>query len=337
MIEVKSLQKFLPSAAWRKHFILFAKLLVFSTTVFIVVKEVNAKSIGALVQNIFSAESRSILFLWFFLLSLLNLFLDALLWKRISDVNEVVGLRRAAFHHLRSLALAIITPYNVGEFGGKYRQHTAPIPQLKAVYLTYVFRFVKMSARNFMGSLALLYLIVRGVWRFMGTGESLIVVFLAVLAVAFYFNMHRIIPLIANVPISGKKYLLPLRRILPSILTRLIWFVLGLLKFLVYPTQFLLLLMAVDVDIAFSLSLMAMILVYYSVSAFLPSLQLVDPVVKGGFGMLVLTQWGISSELILLSATGVWLFNVAIPALVGGVFFMRLRPQKRDALHGSAH
>lgn len=337
MIEVKSLQKFLPSAAWRKRFILFAKLLVFSATVFIVVKEVNAKSIGALVQNIFSPQSRPILFLWFFLLSLLNLFLDALLWKKISDVNESVGLRKATFHHLRSLALAIITPYNVGEFGGKYRQHTAPIPQLKAVYLTYVFRFVKMSARNFIGSLALLYLIVNGIWQFMGAGESLIVVFLAVLAVAFYFNMQRIIPLIANVPISGKKYLLPLRRILPSISTRIIWFVLGMLKFLVYPTQFLLLLMAVDVDIAFSLTLMAMILVYYSVSAFLPSLQLVDPVVKGGFGMLVLTQWGISSELILLSATGVWLFNVAIPALVGGVFFMRLRPQKRDALHGSAH
>ncbi len=337
MIDVKALQNHLPSATWRKRLILFAKILVFSATVFIVVKEVNAKSIGVLVQNIFSAESRPILFLWFFLLSLLNLFLDALLWKKISDVNEVVGLRKATFHHLRSLSLAIITPYNVGEFGGKYRQHTAPIPQLKAIYLTYVFRFVKMSARNFIGSLALLYLIVNGVWRFMGTGESLLVVLLALLVVVFYFNMHRVIPLIANVPISGKKYLLPLKRILPSIWTKFQWFFLGCLKFLVYPTQFLLLLLVFDVGLIFTTALFAVILVYYSVSAFLPSLQLVDPVVKGGFGMLVLTQWGLSPELILLSATGVWLFNVAIPALVGGVFFMRLRSPKRDALHDSAH
>lgn len=337
MIDLKSLQKHLPSAVWRKRLILFAKLLVFSATVFIVFMEVNAKSVGALIQHMFSADNRPLFILWFFVLSLLNLFLDTLLWKKISDINEGVTLKKAAFHHLRSLALAIVTPYNVGEFGGKFRQHTAPIPQLKAFYLTYVFRFVKMSARNFVGSLALLYLIGGGVWHFIGVGESLLVVALAVLVVAFYFNMHRIVPLIANVPISGKKYLLPLKRILPSVSTRMIWFALGILKFFVYPAQFMLLLMAADSGLAFSFTLMAMILVYYSVAAFIPSVQLADPVVKGGFGILVLTQWGIGSNLIFLSATGVWLFNVAIPALIGGVFFMRLRLSKRDAPHDSAH
>lgn len=327
-------RQFVPPVLWRKWLVILAKMFVVSATLYVLFTRVNAKELWDVVGHPRAGDTEAPLVLFFVFLTVLNFLLDALLWKKISDANESVSLSKAAFHHLRSLALAVITPYNVGEFGGKYRQHTTAIAQLKAVYLTYIFRFVKMSARNLVGSFALLYLTFNKTLVLLNTGQALIIVLAAAVVVFIYFHMQRAIPLIANIPIRGKKYLLPLQRILPSMRSRILWLLLGIVKFLVYPSQFVLMLLLFAPSIDATYSLLAMVLVYYSVAAFLPSMQIIDPLVKGGAGVYILSSVA-SSEVVVVAAALVWFVNVAIPAGVGALLFMR--KSERGVLHDSAH
>ena len=319
------LQRIYPTHRWRKRIIIAAKILVVFAAMYILGTEIRGRALLDILNELHWDSRQKTLLTIFMLLAFINMGLDAFLWKSISAVNQKVSFATALFHHLCSLSLASITPYNVGEFGGKQRQYQAPLEKLKAVYLTYVFRFVKMSARNLVGALSLLYLVQHDVFIWVSQWQAVFILIIALVIVVVYFQQERIIPIISGIVVLGKKIFLPLGRILPSTGIKIRWLILGLLKFMVYPLQFLLALMIFEHDLVASISLMAMIWLYYSLSAFLPSIQAIDPLVKGGAGIFILTGWVSNPGTILLATTLVWFINVAIPAFIGALFFLKTK------------
>ncbi|MCC5916248.1 MAG: hypothetical protein JJU02_02860 [Cryomorphaceae bacterium] len=325
---LRFLRAIYPKPIWRKRIIISAKLLVAAAAIAVLLSEIQAKSLQNALERIHWNSSNIYWLLLFCVLAIFNLLADTVLWKSISAANQRVSLKKAMFHHIRSITLAIVTPYNVGEFGGKLRQYAAPIEQLKAVYLTYVFRFVKMSARNLVGALALVYLVNIGVFPSIHTWQANALLIIALCIAIFYFNQEKIIPLISGMVVLGRKYFLPLARIMPNPWTKTFWLFLGFVKFFIYPAQFGIALILFDNNLQLEPGLMSMIWLYYSLAAFLPSVQLVDPIIKGGAGVFILSGWVDNPATILLATTLVWFVNVAIPAFVGSTLFVRVKKRR---------
>jgi hypothetical protein len=315
------IEKYYPSPKFRKHLVLGIKIFVATAAIVFLADALANKRLERIS---FPAKwdfyHYYVLSLFFFFASI-NFFLDVLLWLRISVSAKKVEWHKAAFHHLRSITLGFITPYNVGEFGGKIRQYKEPTEQIKAVYLTYIFRYVKMSARNLIGSLALLWLVVTEKFLGIDNWQAIVIFTLAIGIVLLYFKMERIVPLISGLVVLGRKYFSPLARITMKPGKKFVWLIYGSLKFLVYPSQFVLALVFFDSTLNFSLNLLMLSLVYYSVAAFLPSAQVIDPVVKSAAGVFVLSGSVAYPESIVVATTAVWAANVAMPAFFGALFF----------------
>jgi hypothetical protein len=318
---------FYPNAKTRRQLIIVVKILVATLAAYLVFIEFNNRSLSTPNFPHPLGRYHIQLIILFGLGMVLNFLLDLSLWRRISSSTQHTSMSKAAFHHLRSITFGIITPYNVGEFGGKARQFTGAIEQVKAIYLTYVFRFVKMSARNITGAIALLWMVYTGKIPEIQTWQAYSILFVALGIIAMYFQMEKIIPLISGIVVLGRKFFLPLARITMKPSKKVFWLLLGIAKFFVYPTQFVLALLFFSSNAEPTIGLFAMVLIYYSVAAFLPSAQIIDPLVKGAAGILILSRVTDSPEAILLATTAVWGFNVALPAIIGTVLlFVR---QKR--------
>lgn len=317
--------RYYPSAKVRKYLVLVIKFLVASAAIVFLADALANRRLELISFPARWSREHYYILLLFFFGATINFLLDVLLWRRISVAARKVEWRKAAFHHLRSITLGFITPYNVGEFGGKARQYKAPMEQIKAVYLTYIFRYVKMSSRNIIGSLALLWLVTSGNFPEIAYWQAMGILVLAVFVVLIYFQMERIVPLISGLVVLGRKYFSPLARITMKPGKKLVWLFYGSLKFLVYPSQFVLALVFFDPTLSFNANILALSLVYYSVAAFLPSAQVIDPIVKSAAGVFILSGSVANPESIVVATTAVWAVNVAIPAFLGTLllFFKR--------------
>ena len=226
-------------------------------------------------------------------------------------------------HHLISLSIGSVTPVSLGEYGGKLRQFSGKMNKLKGLYLAYLFRISKMIARNFVGSLMLYLLIV--FYSFQNWPQWvawLIGLGCLVFLVGFLF-IEKILPLITQIPLFGRSYLKPLNRVNFTMSKKVLWLFLGSVKFLTYTLQLALMLYFFASN-NFTLEYLLLLSgIYYSVASYIPSIQVVDPLIKASAGILILQSVVPFAPAIALSITLVWLVNVGLPSLGGLALWMR--------------
>lgn len=262
-------------------------------------------------------------FIAFFVLSLLNFFLDVYLWALISKGSHKLRLSHYARHHLISMSMGFVTPNNVGEYGGKMRQFDAPISKVKGFLLAFHFRTVKKVARNVIGFLAVLNLLTTHDDFFLTIWHILFFAVVVLVHFLFYWNIEYFLPYISKISIQGKNYFQLFLRIKIPYINKLKWIGLSALKFTIYTTQLTLLLIAVVPDNFLFFETWYYVAFYYSLASYLPTVLAFDPIVKGAIGILLLKQLNIDDWSILTSITFVWMANVAVPSIIGSLLWTR--------------
>jgi len=97
-------------------------------------------------------------------------------------------------------------------------------------------------------------------------------------------------------------------------------FLLSIFRYLVFATQFYLLLQVFNVEISYSNALAALGLMYFT-NTLIPSFILTEPGVRGSTAILFLGIYSANTNGIIYTSTLIWLINIIIPALIGLILF----------------
>ncbi len=279
-----------------------------------------------------SLHSQSIFLLGCVLILLFfNWGFETLKWKKLIDKMEVIPFFTAYKAILCGVTFAVFTPNRIGEYGGRifYLQKA---DKIKAILVTLIGSLSQITVTITMGVLGLMYylwvneLIDPKLLFIMG----LIMALLIFLVLGVYFNvrfayriMRRII-FLKKVRKLFRIFLLYDNRELAVI------FGLSLLRFGVFTAQYLLLLKVFGIDVPVVTGL-NMIMLIFLVQSILPSITLIELGIRGPVAIYFLGQYAATELSILTASYSLWLINLIIPALIGGLLIARINFFKNTA------
>lgn len=100
----------------------------------------------------------------------------------------------------------------------------------------------------------------------------------------------------------------------------------SLLRYLVFSTQFLFLLLIFDIEIEVKVAFATIFMMYFLASV-LPSIHFLDVVIKGSVAVFLFSKLGVEDWKILAVTSLMWLFNLVLPAVFGSYFVLRFNPK----------
>lgn len=269
-------------------------------------------------------------------LTLVNWLIEAKKWHYLVAKFEAIPFWRAFKATIAGTCFSLFTPNRVGEFVGRVIFIT-PKGRSKAVFATIVGSIAQFLVTILMGSIGALWFLSTNVEivGIQGLGLNMMLslsVILAFICALVYFQPSIIRGLFNNVPWLKKwrQAILVLDRYDRASL--LIVLLLSLLRYLVFSTQFVLLLHFFEVDISIPNAYCSVFLVYL-ISTILPT------VIFSELGVRELVAWSVMStftenEIGIVAASFVlWVINLLVPAAVGAfiVLFTKVEWAQKKA------
>jgi len=285
--------------------------------------------------------------LWLVLfMMLINWGLEAWKWRYLIGKLEHVSFLRACLAVLAGISISSVIPNRVGEFFGRvFILKTAG--RIESILITLVGSVSQLLITVFAGSAALLLFIPQYLpVSFYNHGYIYycivaIVITLDVILLAIYFQISFLTTLKERLLKNGFKRFRKFFRVFAFFHNRELATVLLLSfsRYLVFSTQFSLLLGLFGVAIPY-LHAMMMIALIYLIMAIIPTIALTELGIRGSVALyifgLYFDRFNISSgqhdAAIFAASTLLWMINVGIPALLGTVFVFRLQFFRKTVL-----
>ena len=251
--------------------------------------------------------------------SLLNWSLESLKWKTLVNEIKAIPFTEAIKQSLGSLTTSIITPNRIGEYGAKaiYYPKTS---RKKILGLNLVGNLAQLGATVIFGSI--------GLWYVVDTYSMPVFYYKAirfgVLGIVFLFFLFTYS--------SRKKHTIKgysfskLSRFFKNLHRRTIVTTgcLSLLKYVVFAHQFYFLIWLFAIDISY-LEAMAFITSMYLLVSVIPTIFILDVIVKGSIAVWLFSFVGANEFVVLAITTLMWLFNFAFPATIGSYFVLNFK------------
>jgi len=266
-------------------------------------------------NKVITATNISILFVF----SLLNWGLESMKWKvlvhEISPITTSVAIKQS----LSSLTASIITPNRIGEYGAKAIYY-AKLNRKRILGLNLVGNLAQLSATLIFGIVGLLYVInIYPIPLFHHrTIQISILGFVLVFLTLTYLSRkkHRI---------RGYSFS-KLNRFFNGLQrsTLITTGALSALKYIVFAHQFYFLIWVFKINISY-IEAMAFISSMYVLVSIIPTIFILDVVVKGSVAVWLFSFVGAQEFVILVITTLMWLFNFVFPATIGSYFVLQFK------------
>ncbi|MBT8259918.1 MAG: flippase-like domain-containing protein [Bacteroidia bacterium] len=263
-------------------------------------------------HQIFSAQN--IVFL--LLLTSFNWVFEILKWKNLVSVVTTISFFEALKQSLASLTASLFTPNRIGEYG------------VKAVYFKKVFR-KRIMLLNLFSNIA----------------QMTVTVTFGIIGFTFFYlkydtnvSLYRIARFLTIAIIIGSFLLVsskyskfkirgfPLEKIKIflssiSISNRIKTVALSVLRYLVFSFQFFYLLKLFGIDVNYY-NAMLVICSFYVISSIIPTIFILDIIVKGSIALFLFEIVGVNSLTTLSVITLMWVLNFVIPSFIGSLFVL---------------
>ncbi|GGE37622.1 lysylphosphatidylglycerol synthase domain-containing protein [Psychroflexus planctonicus] len=301
----------------KQNFILLIKILLAVWScgyIFSKIKEEQANFITAF-------ESTSNFSLWLIFgmvfillfLSLLNWFFEILKWKIL--VSEVcpISLKTASIQSLIAHAVAVFTPNRIGDFGAKILFFTSEKHQ-RILGLNFLNNMAQMAVTVLFGIMGFL-LLNEIFFDFLQKLQFHLVFWVIFSLVLMYFLLKYFFKktftaIQTNLKLTTKK--------------KGQVFAFSLLRYLLFSHQYFIIGWALGWNIDYAQA-MPFIFVLYLVASILPSIFILDTALKAGIGIYLFNMLDVSSYIIVVISSIMWLVNFAFPAIVGNVLLLQLK------------
>ena len=309
-----------------KQYLLVAlKVLILVGTFYYIYYKLNitAVPVRETVYNAFNLSIGSLFYYAFFLLILVfaNWLFEILKWKSLISSFKSISFKRAAKESLASLTVSLATPNRVGEYGAKALFYPSK-NRKKILLLNFIGNGFQMLTTTVFGIVGLGYLVL-----FFDVDISINNTIILLLTTIFFgllmylFRKKDIIIkgfTIANIYSFYKN-------ISSTIKIKILLF--SVIRYLVFSFMFFKLLRIFNVQIEL-IDGFAAIFSMYLISSFLPSIFILDVAVKGGVAVFLFSLIDVPEIPVLCTVLIMWLLNMALPALLGSVFFFTLKNRK---------
>lgn len=271
------------------------------------------------------------------LMMLLNWGLEAGKWRLLIGKIEKVSFADSFKAVLTGISVSMFTPNRTGDYLGRVFI-LEKANRIEGVLITIVGSFSQIVVTVFAGLAGLLYFMVGGL---IGSGLldilfnslAVLIPIAALLLLATYFKITTLSGMLRRL-FTGRLekyagYIEALANFTGSELLKVL--LLSLARFLVFSTQFFLLLLFFGLPIPFFDGLMLTSLVYL-VMLVVPSIALVEVGIRGSISVWLIGIYLIghgyqepSSLAIFSASTLLWFINLVVPAILGTFFVYRLK------------
>ncbi len=281
--------------------------------------------------SIFASTENIALLICVFLLLPLNWLSEALKWKFLLGRIEKITLLLALKSVLAGLTFGLLTPARVGEIIGR-PMFLAKKNFAKGTFAATAGSIAQFSVTLILGFLALAFYSIYFPKKvlisqsFSTTTISILALFLALCVILGYFNIQLIFKIVEK--ISFLKKIIKPAKVLADYTKKELSVVLSIsfFRYLIFGTQFLLLLILLDVPLPLYFAVAGIALTYL-VSTLIPVATFAEIGIRSSAAVFFLSGFSQSNEIAIAMATAsVWLINVAIPALIGA--FIWIFPKK---------
>lgn len=263
-------------------------------------------------QFVFPTISNYMLVFFVFLmlfLSSINWMLEIYKWKLLVSAFKPISFFDALVQSLSAHTASIITPFKSGDFGVKMmyfdQKHTK-----KVIFLNFLANFSQLVITLFLGFLGL-YFYQYSIFKIFNFS------FLFANKWIFFYGLLGIL-MILLFSIVTKKYNFFK---MVSLKTHLQNVGIAFLRYILFSHQFFLLLYIFKPDLDYLQTISAIFSVYL-LASIIPTLALFDWIIKGSIAVLLLSVLGFHGETILLTSLLMWIFNFALPAVLGSYFVL---------------
>lgn len=247
----------------------------------------------------------------FLMLSFLNRFFEILKWQNLVSTIKHITVGEATKQVLGALTVGIFTPNGIGEYAGKALYF--PKNQTKTiVFLNLVCNGIQIIISILFGILGL-FILGYQLWVMSILGIILVVITLIFLTKKITIKGY-------SLQVFWEK----LNEIPKQVHTKNI--VLALCRYLFFSHQYYLFFVFFGVDLPY-FTLIGIITATYFIASSVPNFQFFDFAVKGGIAVFFFSPYQVSSVLIVLVSTLMWLLNVVIPVVIGSFFVLKFKPK----------
>ena len=279
----------------------------------------------------------------------LNLFLEAKKWQFLVSRSERVSILTAMKAVFTGLSVSIFTPNRVGDFFGRifFLKKTPPI---EGIFMTVIGSISQLLVTIVVGSISLAFFL-PVYYAPTDFSAELLLYALTVIGIlaniiflGLYLNISFITALSKRVFKPGWKHWNRYVEIFSAYKTSelLKVFGLSLLRYLVFSTQFFLFLRAFDVPLPLGEAMM-IIPVIYLVTTSIPTIALSELGVRGSVSVFFIGVFMAGNFIgvkdiqlrVFAATTGIWLINIALPALIGTLFVYHLRFIRKNNSKGN--
>lgn len=281
----------------------------------------------------FSSPKNILLMALALLLMPVNMSFETRKWQKSVLPVEKVPFRKAFTAIFTGVTAGMMFPNRTGDFLGRIFILEKG-NRIKAAMLTFVGNIAQMFVTVTLGCFAWIFFC-KGVIQFYAGSFSLIILTLGFL---FYFNIRILIYFKRLIPKKWRpkveKYMEIFGSFSKKDLARIL--LLAIAKYLVYSFQFALLIWAFDVPLNY-FEAMIPIMFTYLLMTVIPFITITEIAVRGSVCIFVFEKWlsikGIStafSMMVFSASTMLWLYNLAIPAIIGLFFIRKLKFMRKS-------
>lgn len=273
-----------------------------------------------------------------FIIMLINWAVETVKWKLLISRIEKVSFLKAYQAVLTGVSVSAFLPNRVGEYFGrvfilKKANH------IEGILLTIVGSMSQIMATMLYGSIALLIFIPAYIeddnyLNYLYYGILAVLILGNFLIFLFYFNISVLSHLLKRITPKNwtklSKHLDAFNMCSKKELVIVLLY--SLLRYLIFSSQFYILLLLFKLEIPFFQAMILIWVVYFILTA-IPTVALSELGVRGSISVLIIGMYftgsgntGINTDLAILSASSaLWFINIVIPAITGTFFVFNLK------------
>jgi len=279
---------------------------------------------------IFSHRAKAGWLVVILVLMFLNWSVEAIKWKMMIAKIEQVSFLKSLEAVFSGLTISFFTPNRIGEYAGRVF-HLKSADRIQATLITVVENLSQLLITIVVGSVSLLFYLhgfVKMDGYFFGVATVLIVLFvISVLLVFLNVSVLGKLPGKIKWMKSWVRYLEVFGYYSTLELVQVIG--LAFLRYLIFTTQFYLLLELFDVSVSYPVALLMISMTFY-VMSFVPTILLTEIGVRGAVATYFFGLVNDHLPSVINATMSLWLINLVIPALAGAVFVFMFNLEKRN-------
>ena len=274
-----------------------------------------------------------------FALMILNWFLEAVKWRRLISKVEAVSLWQSIVAVLTGVTISTFTPNRVGEFFGR-AFILKKASHVEGILITVLGSMSQLLVTVITGSLSFLVVLTllmpgggfSGTWLFYSF--AVVVIVFDSMLLGLFFNLPFLASIKEKILINGLSRIHKYLRVFAMYSNRELLMVMGLsfARYLVFSTQYLLLLSILGVNVPWYYQYILIALIYF-IMAIIPTIALTEIGIRGSVAIYCIGLYFTSMTKapqglnlgILIASTLIWFINLGIPAIAGSFFLFRLQ------------